>query len=136
MPSDSVNHQPAFDPNFRPPTALQQIQDYYAQFILKPVRDRAGLRVVEASYARKTCDARVLVEAGDTDQPIAGIEGDDQLGERRRQGHDAMDLGWNRWTEVLVVGRTKGGTGNRDGEDERSRRHCEPNVAMTKSLVA
>jgi hypothetical protein len=33
----------AFDPNFRPPTALQQVQDYYDQFIVKPVRDRNGL---------------------------------------------------------------------------------------------
>jgi hypothetical protein len=30
------------DANFRPPTSLQQVQDYYDQFMLKPAREQAG----------------------------------------------------------------------------------------------
>jgi hypothetical protein len=37
---------------------------------------------------------------------------------------------------VLVIRRAKGGPGNRDGEDERPRRHCAVSVRDTTSLVA
>jgi 4-amino-4-deoxy-L-arabinose transferase-like glycosyltransferase len=41
------------DPSVRPPTSLQQIQDYYDQFMLKPVRDRAGQTLAQTIFGQR-----------------------------------------------------------------------------------
>src|SRR4051794_39072850 len=89
-----------------------------------------GLRVIETAYPRHAVDARVLVEPGDADQPVAGAERQDELGERRGEGDDPVRLGRNGGAEVLAVRR-----GDRDREEERDHRAFRF-VTTTKSLVA
>src|SRR5207248_8278324 len=83
-----------------------------------------GLRIVEAAHAREALDAGVFVEARDADQAVASVEREDELGERRRQGDDAVDLGRNRRSEVLVVG------GNGKEDEQR----CEESLHFTGAV--
>jgi 4-amino-4-deoxy-L-arabinose transferase-like glycosyltransferase len=41
------------DPSARPPTSLQQIQDYYDQFILRPAREQAGRGILAVTLAQR-----------------------------------------------------------------------------------
>ena len=94
------------------------------------------MAVVEQGQAGVFGDASP-VEAVDLAESLGQREpGEDQLGERRSESDDAVDLGRDRRSEVLVVGRAKGGPCEDEDDGERARRHCDPNVAMTKSLVA
>ena len=95
-----------------------------------------GLRIVETADAREGLHAWILVEAGDAHQAIASVEGEDELGERRRQGDDAVDLGGNRRAKVLPVDCDRRMC-QRDGEDEDPRRHWTAvSLRETTSLVA
>src|SRR4051812_50030539 len=72
-----------------------------------------GLRVIETAYPRHAVDARVLVEPGDADQPVAGAERQDELGERRGEGDDPVRLGRNGGAGGLAGPR--GAPGPREG---------------------
>src|SRR4051812_50123091 len=89
-----------------------------------------GLRVIETAYPRHAVDARVLVEPGDADQPVAGAERQDELGERRGEGDDPVRLGRNGGAEGLA--------GPRGGRDRGGGRGHPPVrvVTPTKNLLA